>query len=126
MSSKEGEEPFLFNKLVCLISCRCAPSSLSPPTHPTSDVHLPPYPHSPTHPPTHPPMCERSRLGHPTRHFNVGIYRRSKRAVGEVQDSSYFDPANSEGMRSRQQALEAALDDMEAWLGTGEGSGFWV
>lgn len=55
-------------------------------------------------------------LGHPTRHFNVGSYRRHQSSPGEVQDASFFDPANVEGAAARHRALLAALEDMEAWL----------
>ncbi len=34
------------------------------------------------------------RLGHDTRHFNVGQYRRVQKGAGEVQDASFFDPSN--------------------------------
>ena len=61
-------------------------------------------------------MCYFNWLGHPTRHFNVGNYRRSQAPVGEVQDASFFDPANPQGKAARHKALCAALDDMESWL----------
>ena len=35
-----------------------------------------------------------SRLGHDTRHFNVGAYRRTQKGAEEVQDASFFDHAN--------------------------------
>lgn len=60
-------------------------------------------------------MCYFNWLGHPTRHFNVGQYRRVQ-AQGEVQDASFFDPSNPEGNIARARALHAALEDMEAWL----------
>ena len=34
------------------------------------------------------------RLGHDTRHFNVGQYRRVQKGTDEVQDASFFDPGN--------------------------------
>ena len=34
------------------------------------------------------------RLGHDTRHFNVGQYRRVQRGTDVVQDASFFDPSN--------------------------------
>jgi 6-phosphofructo-2-kinase / fructose-2,6-biphosphatase 3 len=55
-------------------------------------------------------------LGHPTRHFNVGNYRRHQATPGEVQAASFFDPSNPEGAAARHRALIAALEDMEAWL----------
>ena len=34
------------------------------------------------------------RLGHDTRHFNVGQYRRKQRNEDEIQDASMFDHKN--------------------------------
>lgn len=34
------------------------------------------------------------RLGHATRHFNVGSYRRRQKDATEVQDASFFDHRN--------------------------------
>ena len=34
------------------------------------------------------------RLGHDTKHFNVGQYRRVQKTASEVQDASFFDPNN--------------------------------
>lgn len=65
-------------------------------------------------------MCYFNWLGHPTRHFNVGNYRR-RQAGKELHDASFFDPSNAQGIAARQRALIAALDDMEAWL-EGDGS----
>jgi len=61
-------------------------------------------------------MCYFNWLGHPTRHFNVGNYRRLQAPAGAVQDASFFDSRNSEGAAARHRALLAALDDMESWL----------
>ena len=36
----------------------------------------------------------RRRLGHETRHFNVGSYRRKQRGEAEIQDASMFDQKN--------------------------------
>ena len=44
----------------------------------TIDIHAGIFPPSP-------------RLGHPTRHFNVGKYRRKQREEGEVQSADFFD-----------------------------------
>jgi hypothetical protein len=67
-------------------------------------------------------------LGHPTRHFNVGQYRRAAAAAAAAtaaaspsssaafQSAAFFDPANAEGRAAREAAMEAALADMEAWL----------
>ena len=52
-------------------------------------------------------------LGHPTKHINVGQFRR--RANGP-QDAKFFDPNNVHGSYARHEALIAALEDMEAWL----------
>lgn len=38
--------------------------------------------------------CPASRLGHDTRHFNVGAYRRTQKGADDVQDASFFDHAN--------------------------------
>lgn len=59
------------------------------------------------------------RLGHPTRHFNVGMYRRNAADQEEKHDAAFFDPGNAKGQEVRHRALLAALDDMEAWLATG-------
>ncbi len=37
------------------------------------------------------------RLGHATRHFNVGSYRRRQKDSTEVQDASFFDHRNEVG-----------------------------
>lgn len=83
------------------------------------------------------------RLGHTTRHFNVGQYRRKQKG-DDLQDAAFFDHNNTvspyigmrsfreaalysivrhallqAGMKAREQALYAALDDMESWLATG-------
>lgn len=34
------------------------------------------------------------RLGHPTRHFNVGQYRRKQKGEADVQDAAFFDHNN--------------------------------
>ena len=61
-------------------------------------------------------MCYFNWLGHPTRHFNVGNYRRQQAPPGSQQKAEFFDPGNPEGSAARQRALLAALQDMEAWL----------
>ncbi|KAK9817958.1 hypothetical protein WJX72_004907 [[Myrmecia] bisecta] len=63
-------------------------------------------------------MCYLNWLGHETRHFNVGQYRRKQKGDAGVQDASFFDHSNPEGVQAREKALYAALDDMEAWLAT--------
>lgn len=52
-------------------------------------------------------------LGHPTKHINVGQYRR---LANGAQDAGFFDSRNPAGSYARHEALCAALDDMEAWL----------
>jgi 6-phosphofructo-2-kinase / fructose-2,6-biphosphatase 3 len=55
-------------------------------------------------------------LGHTTRHFNVGMYRRMGNKDGAVQDASFFSNKNAEGMQMRQEALDLAILDMMKWL----------
>jgi len=57
-------------------------------------------------------------LGHRTRHFNVGFYRRRMNTSHEAQDATFFDKNNQDGQQKRQEALLAALDDMLTWLGS--------
>jgi 6-phosphofructo-2-kinase/fructose-2,6-biphosphatase len=52
-------------------------------------------------------------LGHPTKHINVGTFRRQ--ATGPM-DAEFFDPNNARGSRARHEAFIAALEDMEGWL----------
>jgi broad specificity phosphatase PhoE/predicted kinase len=56
-------------------------------------------------------------LGHKTRLFNVGNYRREH--IGSLQSHDFFDPANPEGVRQRTQMALMALDDMVDWFGRG-------
>ncbi len=56
-------------------------------------------------------------LGHPTRLFNVGNYRREH--VGSQQMNPFFDPDNDEGVRQRTGMALMALDDMVHWFATG-------
>ena len=37
------------------------------------------------------------RLGHDTKHFNVGQYRRVQKTTSEIQNASFFDPNNEVG-----------------------------
>ncbi|KAL6745907.1 6-phosphofructo-2-kinase-domain-containing protein [Haematococcus lacustris] len=60
-------------------------------------------------------------LGHSTRHFNVGQYRRRQKGEAELQDATFFDHSNPAGREARQRALEAAMDDMTRWLDSEEG-----
>lgn len=56
-------------------------------------------------------------LGHQTRLFNVGNYRREH--LGTLQRHDFFDPQNQEGARGRTQMALMALDDMLHWFSTG-------
>lgn len=58
-----------------------------------------------------------SWLGHETRVFNVGNYRRER--LGSHQPHDFFDPGNPEGREARRQMATAALDDMLAWIAAG-------
>ncbi|KAG2447462.1 hypothetical protein HYH02_007783 [Chlamydomonas schloesseri] len=60
-------------------------------------------------------------LGHATRHFNVGAYRRIQKGAHEVQSAAFFDHNNEAGMEARNRALNAALDDLVSWLRTDSG-----
>jgi broad specificity phosphatase PhoE len=56
-------------------------------------------------------------LGHKTRLFNVGNYRREH--IGSLQAHAFFDPENPEGVRQRTQMALMALDDMVSWFTQG-------
>jgi broad specificity phosphatase PhoE len=56
-------------------------------------------------------------LGHKTRVFNVGNYRREH--IGSLQSHDFFDPTNAEGARQRTQMALMALDDMVGWFRDG-------
>ncbi|GLC46274.1 hypothetical protein PLESTB_000596000 [Pleodorina starrii] len=60
--------------------------------------------------------CYLNWLGHHTRHFNVGSYRRLQKGDHEVQNADFFDAHNPAGMEARHRALFAALDDLQAYL----------
>ncbi|GIL90017.1 hypothetical protein Vretifemale_17742 [Volvox reticuliferus] len=60
--------------------------------------------------------CYFNWLGHATRHFNVGSYRRSQKMADELQDAEFFDHTNEAGLEARHRALNAALDDLIFWL----------
>jgi broad specificity phosphatase PhoE/predicted kinase len=55
-----------------------------------------------------------SWLGHRTRVFNVGSYRRAR--LGSHQHHSFFDPRNEHGQAARLDVALAALDDMLEFL----------
>jgi len=63
-------------------------------------------------------MCYLNWLGHETKHFNVGQYRRKQNEENDVQDASFFDHNNPAGLKAREEALHEALDDMCNWLDT--------
>jgi broad specificity phosphatase PhoE/predicted kinase len=58
-----------------------------------------------------------SWLGHPTRVFNVGSYRREH--LGARQTHEFFDPGNAAGKQALLEMAMEALDDMLAWLAEG-------
>ena len=53
--------------------------------------------------------------------FNVGNYRREK--FGPSCSADYFDPANVEASKQRQQCSQAAMNDMKDWIAAHEGTG---
>uniref|UniRef100_A0A7R9VHD7 6-phosphofructo-2-kinase domain-containing protein n=1 Tax=Chlamydomonas euryale TaxID=1486919 RepID=A0A7R9VHD7_9CHLO len=65
--------------------------------------------------------CYLNWLGHNTKHINVGSYRRAQKAEGEVQGADFFDHRNQHGIGMRSQAVNAALADMDAFLGSADG-----
>ena len=56
-------------------------------------------------------------LGHDTRVYNVGSYRRER--LGSHQHHSFFDPRNEAATAARREVALAALDDMLSFLRTG-------
>ncbi|KAM7522052.1 hypothetical protein LguiA_011954 [Lonicera macranthoides] len=56
-------------------------------------------------------------LGHETKHFNVGKYRRLKH--GANQSADFFRADNQEGMEARNEVAALAMDDMIAWMQEG-------
>ncbi|MFO0617027.1 MAG: 6-phosphofructo-2-kinase/fructose-2,6-bisphosphatase [Polyangiaceae bacterium] len=57
-------------------------------------------------------------LGHETRVFNVGEYRRT--LVGSRKTHEFFDPTNADGLEARKRVALLALDDLIQWT-QGEG-----
>lgn len=55
-----------------------------------------------------------SWLGHRTRVFNVGSYRRAR--LGAAQPASFFDPDNAEARDARHRVALEAIDDLLGWL----------
>ncbi|KAI5674967.1 hypothetical protein M9H77_05917 [Catharanthus roseus] len=56
-------------------------------------------------------------LGHDTKHFNVGKYRRLK--LGTNQSADFFRGDNPEGMEARNEVAALAMEDMIAWMQEG-------
>ncbi|KAF8104042.1 hypothetical protein N665_0181s0063 [Sinapis alba] len=56
-------------------------------------------------------------LGHDTKHFNVGKYRRLKHGVNQCAD--FFRADNQEGVEARTEVAALAMEDMIAWMEDG-------
>ncbi|XP_071917106.1 6-phosphofructo-2-kinase/fructose-2,6-bisphosphatase isoform X4 [Coffea arabica] len=56
-------------------------------------------------------------LGHDTKHFNVGKYRRLK--LGTNQSADFFRGDNPEGIEARNEVAALAMEDMIAWMQEG-------
>ncbi|XP_058751039.1 6-phosphofructo-2-kinase/fructose-2,6-bisphosphatase [Vicia villosa] len=56
-------------------------------------------------------------LGHDTKHFNVGKYRRLKH--GANQSADFFRADNPEGMEARDEVAALAFEDMVSWMHEG-------
>ncbi|WOL16298.1 6-phosphofructo-2-kinase/fructose-2,6-bisphosphatase-like isoform X2 [Canna indica] len=56
-------------------------------------------------------------LGHETKHFNVGKYRRLK--LGTNQSADFFRGDNPEGLEARNEVAALAMEDMIAWMQEG-------
>ncbi|CAL5202550.1 unnamed protein product [Lathyrus oleraceus] len=56
-------------------------------------------------------------LGHDTKHFNVGKYRRLKH--GANQSADFFRADNPEGMEARDEVAALAFEDMLSWMHEG-------
>ncbi|XP_031271768.1 6-phosphofructo-2-kinase/fructose-2,6-bisphosphatase isoform X1 [Pistacia vera] len=56
-------------------------------------------------------------LGHDTKHFNVGKYRRLKH--GTNQSADFFRADNPEGMEARNEVAALAMEDMISWMQEG-------
>ncbi|XP_021278843.1 6-phosphofructo-2-kinase/fructose-2,6-bisphosphatase [Herrania umbratica] len=56
-------------------------------------------------------------LGHDTKHFNVGKYRRLKHGTNQTAD--FFRADNPEGMEARNEVAALAMDDMTTWMQEG-------
>ncbi|KAL2486172.1 6-phosphofructo-2-kinase/fructose-2 [Abeliophyllum distichum] len=56
-------------------------------------------------------------LGHETKHFNVGKYRRLKH--GTIQTADFFRGDNPEGLEARNEVAALAMEDMISWMQEG-------
>ncbi|XP_020677543.1 6-phosphofructo-2-kinase/fructose-2,6-bisphosphatase [Dendrobium catenatum] len=56
-------------------------------------------------------------LGHETKHFNVGKYRRLKHGVNQAAE--FFRGDNPEGVEARNEVAALAMDDMISWMQEG-------
>ncbi|PIN25454.1 Fructose-6-phosphate 2-kinase/fructose-2,6-biphosphatase [Handroanthus impetiginosus] len=56
-------------------------------------------------------------LGHDTKHFNVGKYRRLKHGVNQTAD--FFRGDNPEGLEARNEVAAMAMEDMISWMQEG-------
>ncbi|KAL8136657.1 hypothetical protein V2J09_002658 [Rumex salicifolius] len=56
-------------------------------------------------------------LGHDTKHFNVGKYRRLK--LGTNQSADFFRGDNPEGLEARNEVAALAMEDMISWMHEG-------
>ncbi|XP_048324165.2 6-phosphofructo-2-kinase/fructose-2,6-bisphosphatase isoform X1 [Ziziphus jujuba] len=56
-------------------------------------------------------------LGHETKHFNVGKYRRLKHGANQTAD--FFRADNPEGIEARNEVAALAFDDMVSWMQEG-------
>ncbi|XP_057953491.1 6-phosphofructo-2-kinase/fructose-2,6-bisphosphatase [Malania oleifera] len=56
-------------------------------------------------------------LGHNTKHFNVGKYRRLKHGTNQTAD--FFRDDNPEGVEARNEVAALAMDDMISWMQEG-------
>eukprot|EP00250_Pteridium_aquilinum_P003120 c13451_g1_i1 orf=429-2735(-) len=56
-------------------------------------------------------------LGHDTKHFNVGKYRRIKH--GSTQTADFFRADNQEGVEARNEVAILAMEDMLSWMAEG-------
>nr|ABF95420.1 6-phosphofructo-2-kinase family protein, expressed [Oryza sativa Japonica Group] len=56
-------------------------------------------------------------LGHETKHFNVGKYRRLKHGINQTAD--FFRGDNKEGVEARNEVAALAMEDMLSWMQEG-------